>query len=66
VGGQHLQGLGRRAVLCAAIVAEQHEGQRTFAKEVAPDFEFGQASPSCRTTAPRSRPPASLPGASPS
>ena len=35
VGGQHLEGLGRRAVQCAAVVAEQHEGQRTLAEEMA-------------------------------
>ena len=45
VGGEHLEGLGGRAVLRAAIVAEQHEGQRTLAKEMAADLELRQRVP---------------------
>src|SRR5882762_11975517 len=40
VGGQHLEGFGGRAVLSAAVVAEQHEGQRTFAKEMTANLEL--------------------------
>jgi len=40
VSSEHLEGFGRRAVLCAPVVAEEHEGQRTFAKEMTTDLEL--------------------------
>ena len=66
VGGQHLEGLGGRPVLRTAIVAEQHEGQRTLAKEVAADLQLRQRVPECRTTALALLSTRSLPAASPS
>ena len=45
VGGEHLQGLCGGAVQFPAVVSEQHEGQRTLAKEMSGDLQFGQGIP---------------------
>ena len=42
MAGQHLDGLGRRPVECARVLAEEHQREGALAEEVAVDLELGE------------------------